>query len=384
VGRAAASNEGTAGWHHAFGAAGHSRAAKGAAPFGREIRNMGARDRSPGALWLGQRRRIGRLIVLALAATLVAACGRGSPLAARPAAPPPNEAVEQDPRWISLAPMGVPRQEVAVAELDGLIYVVGGFLEDGSASSAAEVYDVAADRWRSVAPLPAAVHHAGAAAIDGRVYVLGGFDDRGAVDTVWAYDPGAGAWQPRALMPSNRGALAVVILGGRIYAIGGERGRSVGDVAAYDPGTDSWATLPPLRHGRDHLAAGVIGGRIFVAGGRNGRDFTMDVLEEYDPSAQSWRDRPPMPTGRSGIAGAAVDGRLFVFGGEGNRANPQGIFDAVEVYDPAQEAWARLPPMRTPRHGINAAVFAGRIYIPGGATVEGFGVTPVNEAYDTR
>ena len=97
---------------------------------------------------------------------------------------------------------------------------------------------------------------------------------------------------------------------------------------------------------RDHLAAGVISGRIFVAGGRNGRDFTMDVLEEYDPTAQTWRDRAPMPTGRSGIAGAAVGGRFFVFGGEGNRANAQGIFDAVEVYDPAQETWARLPPMR--------------------------------------
>src|SRR4051794_34597842 len=173
---------------------------------------MGAQDRGSGALRLGQRRRLMRWLILALAAALVVACGRGSPLAARPPAPAPNEVAAQDPRWISLAPMGEPRQEVAVAELDGLIYVVGGFLGDGSTSPAAEVYDVAADRWRSIAPLPAAVHHAGAAAIEGRVYVLGGFDDRGAVDTVWAYDPAADAWQRRVPMPSNRGALAVVVL----------------------------------------------------------------------------------------------------------------------------------------------------------------------------
>jgi hypothetical protein len=54
----------------------------------------------------------------------------------------------------------------------------------------------------------------------------------------------------------------------------------------------------------------------------------------------------------------------------------------VEAYDPAQNAFMRLGPMATPRHGINAAVLGSRVYLPGGATVEGFGVTGVNEAFD--
>jgi hypothetical protein len=37
--------------------------------------------------------------------------------------------------------------------------------------------------------------------------------------------------------------------------------------------------------------------------------------------------------------------------------------------------------MPTPRHGIGAAVVGERIYIPGGATLQGFGVTGVNEVY---
>ena len=45
---------------------------------------MGAQDRGSGALRLGQSRRLARRLVLALAAALVVACGRGSPLAARP------------------------------------------------------------------------------------------------------------------------------------------------------------------------------------------------------------------------------------------------------------------------------------------------------------
>ena len=88
-----------------------------------------------------------------------------------------------------------------------------------------------------------------------------------------------------------------------------------------------------------------------------------------------------MPTGRSGVAGAAVFNCLYVFGGEGNPADPDGIFHQVEAYDPVRDAWAQLPPMRTARHGIYAAIIGNLIYLPGGATHQGFGVTGVNEVY---
>jgi N-acetylneuraminic acid mutarotase len=278
--------------------------------------------------------------------------------------------------------MGEPRQEIGVAAREGTIYALAGFLGNGAPSATAEAYDVAGDRWRRIASLPQALHHPAAATLDGTVYLVGGYDDRGAVDSLWAYDAAADRWQRRAPLPTARGALTAAVLDGRLYAIGGDRGRAVRDVAAYDPAADAWEELPLMLHARDHLASGVVNGRIYVAGGRNGSDFTMSVLEEYDPASRTWTDRAPMPTGRSGIGGAGVGGRFYVFGGEGNRAHPQGIFDAVEAYDPAQNAWARLAPMATPRHGINAAVIGSRVYLPGGATVEGFGVTPVNEAFE--
>ncbi|HEY7066309.1 MAG TPA: kelch repeat-containing protein [Chloroflexota bacterium] len=326
--------------------------------------------------------------VMMVAALLCAltACGPSGLVAPQPPVQPAPASVAAPPAqggtWVTLAPLGEPRQELGVTAREGTIYALAGFLGDGSPSATAEAYDVAADRWRTIARIPEALHHPAAATLGDTVYLVGGYDDRGAVDSVWAYDAAADRWQRRAPLPTARGALTAAVLDGRLYAIGGDRGRSVGDVAAYDPAADAWETLPPLRHARDHLAAGVVNGRIYVAGGRNGSDFTMNVLEEYDPATGGWTDRPAMPTGRSGVAGAGVGGRFYVFGGEGNRASPQGIFDNVEAYDPAQGAWTRLPPMATPRHGINAAVIGNRIYLPGGATVEGFGVTPVNEAFD--
>ncbi|HLH22710.1 MAG TPA: kelch repeat-containing protein [Chloroflexota bacterium] len=344
---------------------------------------MGAGE-GRGAASPRRRSESARLICLLLTSAFLGALACGpSGVAALPApAPATNAPPAQGGTWITLAPLEEPRQELGVTAREATVYALAGFLPDGSPSATAEAYDVAGDRWRRIASVPQALHHPAAATLDGTVYLIGGYDDRGAVDSLWAYDAAADRWQRRAAMPTARGALTAVVLDGRLYAIGGDRGRSVRDVAAYDPAADAWETLPPMQHARDHLAAAVVNGRIYVAGGRDGRDFTMNVLEEYDPASRAWTDRAAMPTGRSGVAAAAVGGRVYVFGGEGNRDSPQGIFDAVEAYDPAQDAWTRLPPMPTPRHGINAAVVGNRIYLPGGATVEGFGTTGVNEAYE--
>jgi N-acetylneuraminic acid mutarotase len=71
-----------------------------------------------------------------------------------------------------------------------------------------------------------------------------------------------------------------------------------------------------------------------------------------------------------------VNKKLYVFGGEDPR-----LFSEVEMYDPSVDRWQRLSPMRTPRHGIFAAVIGNAIYIPGGAIAQGFGATDVNEVY---
>ncbi|HEY3493794.1 MAG TPA: kelch repeat-containing protein, partial [Polyangiaceae bacterium] len=60
-------------------------------------------------------------------------------------------------------------------------------------------------------------------------------------------------------------------------------------------------------------------------------------------------------------------------GGEGNSAAQSGVFPDIEAYDPETDSWERFPPMAVPRHGFAAAALGGRIYLPGGATEQGFG-----------
>jgi hypothetical protein len=61
-------------------------------------------------------------------------------------------------RWTIGTPMPSARTEVAVAEVGGKIYVVGGF----GGERELEIYDSAADRWSRGASIPRALHHAAA------------------------------------------------------------------------------------------------------------------------------------------------------------------------------------------------------------------------------
>jgi len=299
------------------------------------------------------------------------------------AAPPAITRTITAQQWVELAPLNEPRQEVAVAELGGRIYVIGGFRQDGSTSDAVEAYDPASDSWSFRAPLPLALNHATAASVNGRLYVVGGHPPSGsaAVDTVFAYDPAADRWESRAPMPTARGALAIAVAEGKIYAAGGSPGPRERDFAVYDPTADLWTALPPMPTPRNHLAAAAVNGRFYAVGGRSGGIGGITaILEEYDSATNTWTRRASMPTARGGIAAVAASGELYVFGGEGNPNHPMGVFEQAEAYDPATDSWRTLPPMLIPAHGISAAVLDNVIYIPGGAIIEGFGVAPIHQA----
>ncbi len=288
--------------------------------------------------------------------------------------------------WSARAVLPEARQEVAVATLGGQVYVIGGFRSDASIADTVEVYDPQTDTWGSVTPLPIALHHAGAVAQGGRLYVMGGFSDVlfvAPLDRVFEYDPNADSWSEKASMPNPRGSFAVGLLDGLIYVAGGSPAAREQDLAVYDPGLDSWTVLPSMPTPRNHLSGGTIDGRFYAAGGRSGGiGGITSALEEYEPISQTWTSRAPMPTARGGVAGAVVGDRLFVFGGEGNPGDPSGVFPQTEVYDVVSDSWTSRAPMPTPRHGTGAAVVNGLIYIPGGATTQGFGVSDAHEVFD--
>jgi len=307
------------------------------------------------------------------------------PVGPEPAGEDPEASPPGAPGQEPLAPLLSVRQEHAVAVLGGEVFVVGGFTP--SATNSVEAYDPASNTWRDIAPFPSVLHHANVAVVGERLFVAGfyvGSSFTDASGSVFEYDAAGDTWTERAPLPAGteRASACVAALDGAVYLFGGARNGSVAEASVYDPASDSWRELPALREPREHCAAGAIGGRIVIAGGRaDGIGGFQPNTWIFDPATETYAPGAPLLTARGGVAGAVLGDRLFIFGGEGNASDPSGVFPQVEAYDPATDTWEAFPDMLSPRHGLGAAADAGRIYLPGGASQQGFGAEDTHTVF---
>jgi hypothetical protein len=299
----------------------------------------------------------------------------------RVSAGPPIGAFPEFDGWSMGAAMPLARSEHAIVELDGKIWVMGGYPPGRLPSNLVQVYDPATSRWSLGPRLPQPIHHIMAAAVGGKLYVIGGEIDGAStgrpeifVAHTWVHDPAVGGWVQRAPMPTPRSGGGAAVIDGKIYVAGGRPpGGSAFEV--YDPATDRWERLPDLPTQRNHLAMAAVNGRIIVAGGRFGPGAgaeRTDVVEIYDPATRRWSRGAPLPAPLGGITEAVHAGCMFVFGGEGERTHVLGLTPTAYGYDPRADRWTRLPDLPIAVHGLTgSAVIGGRIFLPGGAITLG-------------
>jgi uncharacterized repeat protein (TIGR01451 family) len=114
---------------------------------------------------------------------------------------------------------GGERAYAAAAELNGRIYVVGGWENQRTV----EVYDPATARWSTAAPMEIGRQSPGlAVAPDGYLYVSGGGDGWQGLDSAERYDPATDTWQfIPSLIFGDRAGTAAAYAAGQIWTVGG-------------------------------------------------------------------------------------------------------------------------------------------------------------------
>ncbi len=309
---------------------------------------------------------------IALLALLTVACGRDSGGSTGLPTGPTVPATKVDGgNWGFRAGLIEPNSEMALAEANGKIYVLGGYPASRVTARTVQVYDIASDRWELGPPLPQPNNHGMAVGVNGKIYLIGGqptdLSEGPYVDTVYELDPAKGTWVEKARMPTARSSGVAVVHDGRIYVAGGRPPRG-SDFAVYTPASDSWQVLPALPSQRNHLTGAAIDGRIHVAGGRLGQGLSAQmttVHEVFDTFTQTWTTAAPMIRARSGMNGVMAKGCFHVWGGEG----PAGMFADHDYYDPRTNEWIRLLDMPTPVHGVYGSAFVNDlIWVAGGGT----------------
>lgn len=294
-------------------------------------------------------------------------------------------------KWVKLAPFPDASEEVYSVASGGKLYVFAGLAPGWTPKGLVYEYDPATDKWAKKKNMPLPSHHVAVAELNGKIYVMGGFTKPQSgptawvpIDNAWEYDPANDTWKALAPLPTKRGSPVATAVNGKIHVIGGatasvgakEAGIHparphlvVGTHEVYDPATNSWETRRPMPTARNHAAIGVVHGKIYVIGGRLGNAFigrasNTDVVEGYDPATDQWSPTlTRMPTPRSSLAWGTYKGKIYVAGGELQNAQMAAAFRAVEAFDPATNTWSILPPLEFPRHGAGGAIIGNRLHV---------------------
>jgi len=274
----------------------------------------------------------------------------------------------------------LPRYLRFEAQVPGMIYVFGGrcskVLEPQHYLATAEVYDPFRNEWF---PLPSmSTRRVGAASIElnGLVYVVGGYclhPDK-PLSSCEVFNPRTGCWSTTAEMKQARFGHAIAAVDNRyLFVVGGDCRRTlVTQIERYDGVNDCWEVVSQLP---TPVAGGRMlekGGKLFLVGGDIGTQplsFT-NTVRSFDPSTLQWQSMPfGLETGRSACAvcwsGEGSDS-LAVIGGYAANEDSFYELNSGEIVNPSTGERRELPPLPEPRAGCRAVHFGRKIFVVGG------------------
>jgi len=137
---------------------------------------------------------------------------------------------------------------------------------------------------------------------------------------------------------------------------------------------DSWSTAGNIITGRNqHTTTLLNDGSLLIVGGKssNSSDQTTVGSERYNPeTGNSILTSPNIHNRKEHRSTKLLDGRVLVTGGEYFFYNPSKnseITNSVEIYNPEEDSWTELAPMRVGRSSHSAILLAdGNVLIIGG------------------
>jgi hypothetical protein len=198
------------------------------------------------------------------------------------------------------------------------------------------------------------------------LYLIGGEVEAGVVNLVNILETDSGEWQSASAKPTAVSETTAAVLFGEIYVPGGRLsdGRPTAVVESFSPANNAWRPVSPLPR---PISGGLIlsdGNTLYFMGGWDGERFLADGYV-YDPVEDNWAALPPMKHARANAAGGLVADRLYVIGGQDGEQD----LALCEYYDPGENAWFDCPAMETARSFAGAAPLANRfLYLIGGAS----------------
>ena len=166
-------------------------------------------------------------------------------------------------------------------------------------------------------------------------------------------------WKAKAPFEEARLQASLVALGGLLYYIGGWNLSSgcTNTVECYDPERDEWKSCAGLNTARCHSGCVATENLIFIIGGGATigqlRDSMLSSVEKYNPEENSWSYVSPLKEARSHPNCVYLSGKIYAIGGIDNSPIQT---SSCEVYSPVTDEWQAIAQLPYPNCGFNNAI----------------------------
>jgi hypothetical protein len=275
------------------------------------------------------------------------------------------------------------RHENAYVQAGDKFYLLGG-----RGIKPVQEYNPSVKSWTNKSASPIELHHFQAVTLGGLIYVAGAFTGSYPhelpTSNIYIYNPVSDKWHTGASIPQTRrrGSAGTVVHNNKIYLIGGiTDGHWAGWVNwldEYDPATNTWKTLSNAPRARDHFHATVNNGKLYIVGGRRtsastNQTFSLTIpeVDVYDFATGTWSTLPGasnLPTQRAAAGTVAMGNEIIVIGGESTQSAAHKETEALNI---TTNTWRRLADLQQGRHGSQAILNNGGVFITAGSGGQG-------------
>ncbi|XP_022887669.1 F-box/kelch-repeat protein At1g67480 [Olea europaea var. sylvestris] len=215
-----------------------------------------------------------------------------------------------------LPPMPGPvKAGFGVVVLNGKLLVIAGYSEvDGTGSVSADVsqYDSCLNSWSKLASMNVARYDFACAEVNGMVYAVGGYGmDGESLSCMEVYNPDTDKWTLIESMRRPRWGCFACGIEGKLYVMGGRSSFTIGNsrfIDVYNPERHTWCEM---KNGCVMVTAhAVLGEKLFCMEWKNERKLAI-----FNPTDNSWKMVPVPLTGSLsiGFRFGILDGKLLLF-----------------------------------------------------------------------
>ena len=128
-----------------------------------------------------------------------------------------------------------------------------------------------------------------------------------------------------------------------------------------------WKEKAPCEEARLKASLVALGGLLYYIGGWNLPSGCTNTVECYNPDMNEWNSCAGLNTARCKSGCVATENHIFIIGGGATiRQKRDSMLSSVEKYNPEENSWSYVSPLKEARSHPNCVYWSGKIYAIGG------------------